>query len=71
VHRLNVKTKDDTKANIGLVSGFGIGAPIAAALIEELKVLGVRNIIGVGTAGSLQLERKPGDIIVCSKALRD
>ncbi len=71
VHKLKVKTKDDAKANVGLVSGFGIGAPITAGLIEELKVLGVKNIIGVGTAGSLQLERQPGDIIVCSKALRD
>ena len=51
--------------------GFGIGAPAAAVFAEELIARGVRRLISVGEVGSLAESARPGDIVVCTKALRD
>lgn len=48
-----------------------IGAPVAAVIIEEMAALGVRTIIGIGTAGALSPELALGDISICSAAVRD
>jgi uridine phosphorylase len=48
-----------------------IGAPVVAIVLEELAVLGVELIVGVGTAGALADALRPGDGVVCSAALRD
>lgn len=62
---------EDSKEKIGITGNFGVGAPIAAILIEELAAFGVKNFISVGTAGALQTDLKLGSIIVCDQAIRD
>src|SRR6266849_5270419 len=42
-----------TAGRVGLLGKFGIGAPAAAAALEELAAMGTRNFVSVGTAGSL------------------
>ena len=56
---------------VGFLGGFGIGAPAMATVVEELLALGARQVVGIGTAGSLQPDLLPGSLVVCSKALRD
>jgi len=48
-----------------------IGAPMAAIVVEELAALGVEAVVGVGTAGAIGDGLAPGDLVVCSGALRD
>lgn len=55
--------------SIVVVSGFGIGAPAAAAKVEEMKELGVRRILFIGTAGALQSNLYPGDVVIGAEAL--
>jgi uridine phosphorylase len=62
---------DDTKGRIGIIGNFGIGAPVAAALLEELIAFGVKKFITVGTAGTLQKHVRIGSIVVCERAIRD
>jgi len=57
--------------NAAYVTNFGIGAPAFAMIMELLTALGCKNFIITGFAGSLQKTLKPGDIVVCEKALRD
>jgi len=66
LHLLN-----ETRGRVGILGSFGIGAPAAAAYLDELIALGVRKFITVGSAGSLQAYIKPGDVVVCDKAIRD
>lgn len=55
-----------------LVAGrFGIGAPGAAAVIEELIAMGCRRIVSVGSAGALQPGLAIGDLVVADRAIRD
>ena len=54
-----------------LVGGFGIGAPAMGTAIEELIAMGVRRLIAVGTCGALRIGARPGDIILCTGAIRD
>ncbi|MBO7191652.1 MAG: hypothetical protein J6V32_06170 [Elusimicrobiaceae bacterium] len=48
-----------------MATGFGCGGPAAAMAVELLAALGVREMILVGLAGSLQEEVLPGDTVVC------
>jgi uridine phosphorylase len=50
---------------------FGIGAPVAALVMEHLIAWGVRRFFSIGFAGALQPEAAVGDIVVCSGAVRD
>jgi uridine phosphorylase len=56
---------------VGLLGRFGIGAPAATAALEELAALGTSAVVSVGTAGSLQRDLKPGDLVLCEAAIRD
>jgi uridine phosphorylase len=56
---------------IGVISRFGIGSPIAAAILEEMIVMGAKRFFNIGTAGSLQKDVHVGDIILCDRAIRD
>ncbi|MCQ2382000.1 MAG: nucleoside phosphorylase [Clostridia bacterium] len=48
-----------------------VGSPVAAAVVEELKYLGIKNIIAYGTAGQLD-ESIPSDAcVLIEKAIRD
>ena len=60
-----------TGGAVGLVGRFGIGAPAAAAALEELAARGTSAVVSVGTAGSLQHSLKPGDLVLCEAAIRD
>jgi uridine phosphorylase len=54
---------------IGILGGWGIGAPALAVKVEELIALGVAKFVAVGTAGSLIDDCKIGDYIVSPTAL--
>lgn len=56
---------------VGVVEGFGIGAPVAALVLEELATLGARQFINIGIAGALPSELNFGDLVLCTSALRD
>ena len=62
---------DKVKPPVALLTGFGIGAPALATYLEEMITLGARRFIAVGTAGGLREGMKAGDLILCSKAIRD
>jgi uridine phosphorylase len=50
---------------------FGVGAPVAALVMEHLIAWGVRRFFSIGFAGALQPGAAVGDIVVCSGAVRD
>ena len=56
---------------VAVVGSFGIGAPAAATVLEELVAFGAREFISVGAAGCLQPQRAFGEVIVCNGAIRD
>jgi uridine phosphorylase len=56
---------------IAVVGGFGIGAPAAVTVLEELIALGTREFISIGSAGCLQPRCSFGEAIVCAGAIRD
>jgi len=58
-------------ARAAVASGFGVGAPVAALVLEHLVAWGVRRFFSLGIAGGLQPAAGPGDVIVCSGAIRD
>ena len=60
-----------TGGRVGLLGGFGIGAPAAATVLEHLAALGTRTVVSIGTAGSLQRDLEPGDFVLCAAAVRD
>ena len=53
------------------VTSTGIGCPSAAIAVEELAAIGVDTVIRVGTAGGMQADVLPGDLVVASAAIRD
>ncbi len=60
-----------TAGRVGLLGQFGIGAPAAAAALEELAAMGTSAFVSVGTAGSLQSDLDVGDLVLCEAAIRD
>jgi uridine phosphorylase len=62
---------DGGARTIAVVGGFGIGAPAAATVLEELIALGAREFISIGAAGCLQPRCGFGDAVVCTGAIRD
>ena len=60
-----------TGGKVGLLGQFGIGAPAATAVLEQLAALGTSAVVSVGTAGSLQRDLEPGDLVLCEGAVRD
>ena len=57
------------KNDFCLVTGFGCGGPSVALVMEQLIALGVKEIIFVGLAGSLQEEVIAGDIVLCEESI--
>ena len=51
------------------IAGPAMGAPIAVILIERLIAMGARNIVGIGSCGSLQEDIHIGDYIIPSEAI--
>ena len=62
---------DETGGKIGVIGKFGVGAPVACGLLEELIAFGVKKIISIGSAGSLQKDLNIGEVVVCDRAIRD
>lgn len=60
-----------TAGRVGLLGQFGIGAPAAAAAVEDLAAMGTPDFVSVGTAGSLQRDLHVGDLVLCEAAIRD
>jgi uridine phosphorylase len=60
-----------TAGRIGLLGQFGIGAPAAAAGLEELAAMGTSAFVSIGSAGSLQRDLNVGDLVLCESAIRD
>ena len=54
-----------------LVTSTGIGAASCAIAVEELIKCGIRNLIRIGSCGSLQPECALGDLIFVTGAIRD
>lgn len=52
------------------VSAFGMGAPIAAVVLHELRDLGVRTFLRLGTAMGLDPVRL-GDLVIADGAVRE
>ncbi len=49
----------------------GVGAPLAAGVLEELRGLGVRTVVACGGAGALRADLDLGRVIVVESAVRD
>jgi uridine phosphorylase len=60
-----------TENNVLLCGRIGIGAPAAAALLEELAAIGIRKIVSFGTAGALHQGLEPGDLVLCTESFVD
>lgn len=60
-----------TKGKVAVLTSFGGGSPMVMELAEELAVMGAKKMILMTWAGTLQPDLKPGDIIVCNRAIRD
>ena len=56
---------------VALASDFGVGAPAAAVMLEELIAWGVREFVSIGFAGSLRADLPPGSFVLCTRAFRD
>ena len=64
-------TLDDTNGRVAVIGGFGIGAPVAAIVLEELIAIGAARFLSIGTAGGLQPELAAGEVVLCTSAVRD
>lgn len=62
---------DDLDEDIGVVGGFGIGAPATAMVVESLAGRGVEAFALCGYAGVLDSDVDPTDTVVATEALRD
>jgi len=54
-----------------LVVSLDIGAPLTAIVAEELISLGVKEFLILGSAGSLNKNLGLGELVLCTKAVRD
>ena len=52
------------------VCSTGIGGPSAAIAMEELVKIGADTFVRVGTCGGIDLDVKPGDIVVATGSIR-
>jgi uridine phosphorylase len=62
---------DETGGAVALVADFGIGAPVAAVMLEDLIALGCRRVVSMGTTGGMDPSLQVGDLVVCTDAIRD
>lgn len=59
------------KANVTVLTSFGGGSPMVMELAEELAVMGAKQMLLMTWGGCLQADLKPGDIVLCDRAIRD
>jgi len=67
----DIRLLRSTNGRVAVVTRFGVGAPAAVALMEELVAFGVRRFVSVGLAGGLRAGQQPGDLVVAERALRE
>lgn len=60
-----------TPKPVVVLTNFGGGAPIVAELAEEMVAMGIKKMVLMTWGGALQPDLKPGDIVVCQRAIRD
>lgn len=60
-----------TRGRVGVLSNFGIGAPVVASLTEEMIAWGVRRLVILSWGGALQTSLNTADIVLTDKAIRD
>ncbi|CUI17400.1 putative purine nucleoside phosphorylase [Candidatus Protochlamydia naegleriophila] len=58
------------EGRVGILGGWGIGAPALSVKLEQLIALGAKTFIAVGTAGTL-MNHPIGDFIIAPKALAE
>jgi uridine phosphorylase len=56
---------------VGVVGGFGIGAPAATNIAEELIAWGAKRIVILSLGGGVQPSLAPGSLVLCDRAVRD
>lgn len=56
---------------VGVMSNFGVGAPVVVGMAEELAAWGTRQFALLSWAGGLQPDLAEGDVVVIQDALRD
>jgi uridine phosphorylase len=56
---------------VGVLSNFGIGAPVVVSLTEEMIAWGVKRFVILSWGGALQKELNTGDIVLNDRAIRD
>ncbi len=54
-----------------LCGGFGIGAPMVSAILEEWIAFGIQRVVSIGIAGGLQRDLPIGAIALVDRAIRD
>lgn len=62
---------DGDDDGLALVADFGIGAPVAAVMLEDLVALGCRTVVSIGTCGGMAQDLAIGELLVCVGAVRD
>jgi purine-nucleoside phosphorylase len=62
---------ESTGGTVALVAEFGIGAPVAAVMLEDLIALGCRRVISIGTCGGMSQELSVGELVLPERAVRD
>ena len=60
-----------SKGRVAVLTSFGGGSPMVMELAEELGVMGAKKMILMTWGGILQPDLRPGDIVVCNRAIRD
>jgi len=60
-----------TRGRVGVLSNFGIGAPVVASLTEEMVAWGVKRFVILSWGGALQNSLGTADIVLTDKAIRD
>lgn len=60
-----------TRGRVGVLSNFGIGAPMVASLTEEMIAWGIKRFIILSWGGALQTSLNVGDVVIAERAIRD
>jgi uridine phosphorylase len=69
--RYGLHALKETEGRVAVAGRFGIGAPTAAMVLEDLIALGAEAFLSIGVASALQSAAGAGDIVVCEGGVRD
>ena len=67
----NIKLYSSMVLKGTIIAKLGIGAPFTATTEDEFWAMGIKEFLILGTAGSIRKGLEVGDIVLCTKALRD